>query len=163
MAAMIAPIASGYGAVENEAGTRVGLGQPCAHILSVSQCQTDHTALRRIIDDTQWRLSSAASCHEAFEKLCGAYPLVVFSDSSLPDGTWKEVFELISRFEGPHSFLVVASRLADEGLWSEVLNLGGYDVLMKPLIEEEVRRVLDSIWVRRAYSVPRTRVLRAGS
>jgi DNA-binding NtrC family response regulator len=163
MAAMITPIASGYGAVENEAGTRVRLVQPCARILSVSRRQTDHTVLRRIIDDTQWRLTSAASCREAFEKLCDAYPLVVFSDSSLPDGTWKDIFELLSRFDEPHSFLVVASSLADERLWSEVLNLGGYDVLMKPLIEAEVRRVLDSIWARRTHSVPRTHVFTAGS
>jgi DNA-binding response OmpR family regulator len=38
--------------------------------------------------------------------------------------------------------LIVASRLADEYLWAEVLNLGGYDVLAKPFNAEEVRRVV---------------------
>ena len=40
--------------------------------------------------------------------------------------------------------LVVTSRLADDYLWSEVLNLGGWDVLAKPFRQQEVLYVLDS-------------------
>jgi hypothetical protein len=40
--------------------------------------------------------------------------------------------------------LVVASRLADERLWAEVLNLGGHDVLAMPFDAHEVRRVMES-------------------
>jgi DNA-binding response OmpR family regulator len=32
--------------------------------------------------------------------------------------------------------------LADEYLWAEVLNLGGYDLLAKPFRDPEVKRVL---------------------
>lgn len=38
--------------------------------------------------------------------------------------------------------LIVASRLADERLWAEVLNLGGYDLLVKPFVADEVQRVV---------------------
>jgi len=38
--------------------------------------------------------------------------------------------------------LVVTSRLADDALWAEVLNMGGYDVLAVPLDSEEVMRVI---------------------
>jgi DNA-binding response OmpR family regulator len=38
--------------------------------------------------------------------------------------------------------LVVTSRMADEALWAEVLNMGGYDVLAQPLDTEEVTRVI---------------------
>lgn len=38
------------------------------------------------------------------------------------------------------------SRLADESLWAEVLNLGGYDVLPTPLVEDEVTRVVWLAW-----------------
>ena len=40
--------------------------------------------------------------------------------------------------------LIVTSRLADEYLWVEVLNRGGYDVLTKPLDKREVARVVNS-------------------
>jgi DNA-binding response OmpR family regulator len=37
---------------------------------------------------------------------------------------------------------VVVSRNADERLWAEVLNLGGYDLLLKPYNANEVRRTI---------------------
>jgi len=42
------------------------------------------------------------------------------------------------------SVLVVTSKLADESLWAEVLNLGGDDVLAQPFDHEEVTRVVRS-------------------
>jgi hypothetical protein len=42
--------------------------------------------------------------------------------------------------------VIVSSRLADERLWAEVLNLGGYDVLGMPFEPEKVLRVADSAW-----------------
>jgi FixJ family two-component response regulator len=39
--------------------------------------------------------------------------------------------------------LVVASRNADDALWAEVLNLGGFDLLQKPLDAEGVRHVIE--------------------
>jgi FixJ family two-component response regulator len=40
----------------------------------------------------------------------------------------------------------VTSRLADEYLWAEALNLGAYDVLAKPFDTSEVMRVVASAW-----------------
>jgi hypothetical protein len=42
----------------------------------------------------------------------------------------------------------VTSRLADERLWSEVLNLGGYDVLPQPLDRNEALRTIGLAWDR---------------
>jgi hypothetical protein len=47
-------------------------------------------------------------------------------------------FDFDCRF--PPNFIVF-SCLADEFLWAEVLNLGGFDVLMTPFEPEEVLRV----------------------
>jgi DNA-binding response OmpR family regulator len=38
--------------------------------------------------------------------------------------------------------LIVTSRTADEHLWAEVLNIGGYDVLPQPFNRDEVERVV---------------------
>ena len=44
--------------------------------------------------------------------------------------------------------LIVASRLADDRLWGEALNLGAWDVLAKPFDPTEVIRSLHSAWRR---------------
>jgi DNA-binding response OmpR family regulator len=44
--------------------------------------------------------------------------------------------------------LIVTSRLADDRLWTEALNLGAYDVIAKPFDRKEVDRVLNLAWAR---------------
>ena len=63
----------------------------------------------------------------------------------MPPGTWKDLFTAMMQL--PRApLLIVASRLADERLWAEVLNLGGHDVLCKPFQTKEVLWVLRSAW-----------------
>ena len=162
MAAIDTPIFSASSALEDSSESAMRLVELRPRILSVSGSQSDHTALRRIVDNTQWQVATADTCCEARQKLPYISPLAIFSESFLPDGTWKDVLELIFTLDEP-PVLVVTSRLADDFLWSEVLNLGGYDILLKPLIKEEVRFVLASICTHRAYPHPHTRVLPAPS
>ncbi len=42
------------------------------------------------------------------------------------------------------SGLIVSCRLADEHLWSEVLNAGGFNVMAQPFDEDELRRIVES-------------------
>jgi DNA-binding response OmpR family regulator len=39
-------------------------------------------------------------------------------------------------------YLIITSRLADDYMWAEVLNLGAYDLLVKPFDPMEVYRVV---------------------
>jgi DNA-binding response OmpR family regulator len=48
--------------------------------------------------------------------------------------------------------LIVTSRLADERLWVEALNLGAFDVLAKPFDSTEAMRVVGAAW--RAWGWP---------
>jgi DNA-binding response OmpR family regulator len=148
MAAIDTSVISPFDTLENASASALRLVEPNPRILSVSESPSDHTALVRIVDNTQWRVDTADTCNEALQKLPYIGALAVFIDSLLPDGTWKDVLALAITLEEP-PLLVVTSRLADDILWSEVLNLGGYDVLLKPLIKDEVRRVLASIWTHR--------------
>ena len=68
---------------------------------------------------------------------------VVICEALLPDGDWKDVLACMGQTK-TSSVLVVTSKIADESLWAEVLNLGGYDVLAQPLDREEVTRVVSS-------------------
>ena len=66
---------------------------------------------------------------------------MVLCERNPPGGDWKSFFDQIRSLPRPPRF-IVTSRLADEGLWVEVLNFGGYDVLATPFRAEEVLRVV---------------------
>jgi DNA-binding NtrC family response regulator len=119
------------------------LVRPRGQLLSVSGFRADHRALGRMIDREFWNLISVQTCEQALRPLNSTSISVVVCERFLPDGTWKEVFDRLEAM--PRApLLVVTSKRADDHLWAEVLNIGGYDVLAKPFCREEVRRVLAS-------------------
>jgi DNA-binding response OmpR family regulator len=69
----------------------------------------------------------------------------VVTERDLTPGSWTAILENVLLLPDP-PFLIVTSRLADEYLWAEALNLGAYDVLAKPFDASEVMRVLGSAW-----------------
>src|SRR5215471_6598697 len=120
-----------------------------ATILSISPIEEDHASLERILSRsdcpmparTRWTIRRERKLDTALAVLQeNRFPLII-SEHDLPQGSWRDVLEAINTLPDP-SLLVVSSRLADEHLWAEALNLGAYDVLAKPFCAEEVIRVL---------------------
>jgi DNA-binding NtrC family response regulator len=102
--------------------------------------QDDLSSLRNILDSDSFTLHHAQNCDEAMRAIERENPAVVACESVLPDGNWRDLYNLSIRLQDPPP-VVVVSRNADETLWAEVLNLGGYDVLAKPFDRMEVSRV----------------------
>jgi DNA-binding response OmpR family regulator len=114
-------------------------------ILVISPDPEDQTALRRILHHSNWSISHCGSAADALEQVPSAVPAVILCERDLPDGNWKTVLAACeNRPDSP--LLLVTSKTADENLWAEVLNLGGYDVLMKPFELGEVTRVIGMAW-----------------
>ena len=94
-----------------------------------------------MVESMKWRVITArgvGSALAAMEKYC---PQVIVCDSELLDaGSWRDL--LPADIEQPAFELIVVSSLADDRLWAEVLNLGGFDVLSIPFSREEVERAL---------------------
>jgi hypothetical protein len=65
---------------------------------------------------------------------------VLLCERDHADGNWEDLLKATARLLAPPS-LIVIYRLADASLWAQVLNLGGFDVLMTPFEPEEVLRV----------------------
>jgi DNA-binding response OmpR family regulator len=114
-------------------------------ILLVSPADADYTCLRHIMDHSRWKLYWAPSCRGALALLRQRPIGVVITAAELPDGDWKGLLDALGSQPGSPS-LIVSSRLADERLWAEVLNLGGYDVLLTPFEPGEVFRVGSAAW-----------------
>ncbi len=111
-------------------------------VLAVSSNEDDLRTFRAILDDARWDVRSVQSCDEARSYIEHEKPSVIACDRALPDGTWRDLYNLTSNLNNPPP-VVVVSRHADESLWAEVLNLGGYDVLASPLERTEVSRVME--------------------
>ena len=116
--------------------------------LLISPAQEDHEILGELFRRWGWTLERASSIYSAAPLLNENATSVVITERDLPIGTWKDVLELVLGLpESP--LVIVISRLADDHLWAEALNLGVYDVLAKPLDDTEVLRVLALAWTHR--------------
>ncbi len=114
-------------------------------LLFVSSRTDDRTALRRILAHSNWKLYEASSCREAIASLRRRHTPVVICERELPDGDWKSLLDAVSELPS-RPVVIVSSRHADDCLWAEVLNLGGYDLLAAPFDKSEVFRVAFLAW-----------------
>ena len=129
----------------NSDDTRV-VSQRAVQVLLISPFDEDHRHLRDILKHSNWQQHDARTQREAFAYLQENVTPVAICESELPDGTWQEVLSRFGLMRCP-PLLVVTSRIADDRLWSEVLNLGAYNVLAKPLNMKEVFHVVGLAWL----------------
>ena len=123
-------------------------------VLCVDPVRDDHAGLEAIFDsspwsfcpDSTWALQTCDSLKSASSILQSHCFSLVLCEHDLRPGTWRELLELVESLPEP-PFVIVTSRVADERLWAEALNLGAYDVLAKPFDRTEVTRVLSMAWM----------------
>ena len=99
--------------------------------------------LREILHGLNWRIHEAQGAREVAQFLSERRVPVILCHCSFADGNWRDLVACISDLPCPPR-LVVTSELADDFLWAEVLNLGGFDVLAQPFRESEVVKTLTS-------------------
>jgi DNA-binding NtrC family response regulator len=116
-----------------------------AAVLAVSPLPAERVRLREILAQGNWKLHEATDCSEALALLRHQSVPVLFCERDHADGNWEDLLNATAALPAPPS-LIVFSRLADESLWAEVLNLGGFDLLMTPFEPEEVLRVTFAAW-----------------
>ena len=116
-------------------------------MLVVEPSETDLQELRFIFGGADWELHEAPDVRQALTLLDRHPCCVVISERELPAGTWKDLLQASQARPRP-PYLVVSSRCADNRLWADVLNLGGWDVLAKPFQANEARRVVRLAWLR---------------
>jgi DNA-binding response OmpR family regulator len=113
-------------------------------ILLVGPDEEDAVSLEQITDFA-WTLVRCASAHRALAVLRTSSIPILLWDADLTSSRWQEMLERIALLSDP-PLLIVTSRVADDYLWAEALNLGAWDVLAKPFDPEETSRVLGFAW-----------------
>jgi DNA-binding response OmpR family regulator len=100
--------------------------------------------LLKLLDGREFQVFSAFSVHEAQEKLAtGDHYDLLLVDAELPDGSWRDLLQSLLE-PGKTCEIIVCSRQGDEQLWAEVLQCGGYDLLVEPYDQREVNRIIGS-------------------
>jgi DNA-binding NtrC family response regulator len=126
-----------------------------AKVLSVSPLRRDHENLRAILAG-RCVICDAANFYCA-RGLLEAEPFaIVLCEQHLTPYTWRDVLAEVAVLP-KRPLVVVTSRLADDYLWSEALNLGAYDVLSKPFVAPEVKRTINAALLHWKYQSAPTR------
>ncbi len=133
------------GQIERHASSSDASLRTTAAILLVSPFEQDHVSLGHMFHRSAWKLSGALTCREALSHVRQHVIPVVICERDLTDGIWTDFLEAAAAAAHPPA-VIVASRLADERLWAEVLNVGGWDVLAKPFETREVFHSVSSAW-----------------
>ena len=101
----------------------------------------DRLSLEPILSQCEWEVIWTRTCAEAVAAVRRTAAPIIVCDEKLADGEWKGLWNELVKDPCPPE-VIVASRLADERLWVEVLNLGAYNLLSKPFRPEEVVRTI---------------------
>jgi CheY-like chemotaxis protein len=85
------------------------------------------------------------SCSEAWTLANQLEAPVILCDRDLPGTEWRDVMHILASAPQRPS-IILTSKVVDDYLWQEVIRNGGYDVLPKPLREEDVVRSVRLAW-----------------
>jgi FixJ family two-component response regulator len=104
--------------------------------------EVDRASLSRLEEHDQWHIRFEDNCSwSALSKL--ESPVIIW-DRDLPCD-WRDVVHKLAALPQRPCVLLL-SRVVDDYLWNEVVRVGGYDVLSKPLKKVEALRVVRLAW-----------------
>lgn len=90
-----------------------------------------------------WTVRLSMTLEDAIDFLQEHKAAVAICEETLPDGTWRDAARILNSFPNAPMVVVIGS---DRALLDEVLALGGFDVLTRPLRESEVIWTVASAW-----------------
>jgi hypothetical protein len=112
-------------------------------ILTISDNPTLSVYVSGLFHRSGWTIAHARTCREGVSFLKNNRAAVAVCEESLPDGFWHETAVALSALPDAPALIVVSS---DPSLLHEVVALGGFDVLVRPLREADVVWTVASAW-----------------
>jgi FixJ family two-component response regulator len=101
----------------------------------------DRRLLAGLGSRNQWNLRLVDTIEEAQAASGRLRTSIILCDRDAPGVPWWQNVQALST--GPYRpCILLVSRVVDDYLWSEVVRRGGFDVLAKPLREEDVLRAI---------------------
>ena len=100
-------------------------------------------SLRRTLKDLSVETYSVTSCKEAEDLISQCRPHIIFTDSSLMDGSWVNVLNMADAADVPLSVIVV-SATPNTRHYLSVMEHGAYDFVTPPFEHEPLNFVVQS-------------------
>jgi DNA-binding NtrC family response regulator len=98
--------------------------------------------LHRYLESLSIRTVHVQSCGEVWQALTGTNPPhLVFTDTTLADGTWADVTAIAAKAARAVEVIVV-SRLVDTRLYIEAIEAGAFDFIVPPFGTEDLSYVV---------------------
>jgi DNA-binding NtrC family response regulator len=131
-------------------GRILSAGEPIK-LVAITQNPDESKALREIADGYGWKVSIVDSSGAAIVLLKEQPTPLVICDRDLTGEDWRDVLAKIAAL--PQAICVLlASRVADQYLWNQVIQHHGYDLVVKPFQPEELRRAVTFAWSWRGWT-----------
>lgn len=118
--------------------------QTAFDLLLVTPVESDSRALARILAQSRWVLHWARTGREGLEFVRHAPFMAVVCDRDLRDGSWQEFASALRVIPDAPLLLVACSD--PRGLWFDVVQSGGFDVVLKPFERGEMTWALTTAW-----------------
>ncbi len=110
-------------------------------VLAVNLSKDDAASLAHFLEGSNWIFKQSPTCREAIARARIESLSVLVCATEMPGGDWKSLLDALAVLPDSPA-VIVASGFAEERLWAEVLNMGGYDVLSLPFERSELLRAL---------------------
>jgi DNA-binding NtrC family response regulator len=120
--------------------------QAPARVLVATPDDGHYRALETAIFGTGWSLFRSRNIAEGLSAVINHEIEVIFAERDLPDGTWMSMLESLRACRNAPR-VIVFSPHADDRLWVDVLERGGYDLLGTPFSRPEVVRTGHRAWL----------------
>jgi DNA-binding response OmpR family regulator len=114
-------------------------------VLAILASTEERFAMQRVAASNGWHLTLAQDLESPTVQLAAHKPGLILYDRDLPGWEWRQAIELLA-WRSATSCIILVSSVADDYLWQEVAQLGGYDVLTKPLKPEAVTHTIGLAW-----------------
>jgi DNA-binding NtrC family response regulator len=122
-------------------------------VLAITHDDRDRQSLAACAVRGQWDLTIATGFEDALDASEKSGAAVILCDRDLPGLDWRAALKKLAASK-PAFAIILISWVNDEYLWDEVIHRGGYDVLTKPLREDQTVRAVNLAW---SYSKERAR------
>ena len=120
-------------------------------VLAMTASNSDATLLTKIFQGAGRELKLTDNLEEAVAFLRDQPACIVLFDRDLPGQDWRAA---VRKLADGHSRVILASFVADDYLWEEVIHCGGYDVIAKPFREDETIHMVQFAWAALTKSLP---------
>lgn len=99
----------------------------------------------RLCRSNQWAIFFSETRAQAEQLLHQMKPQIMLFDRDIAGQDWREFVTGFAAASGGVCIMLV-SKVIDDYLWNDLVSNGGYEVLRKPLQEDQVSRAVRMAW-----------------